>query len=66
MRPSEKRCPTGSRSPQLVRVAIVGGGINLLPHATRELTELGLLDALLAVGIPLAGHTSVTPQRVWV
>src|SRR5690242_16922690 len=28
----------------------LGVGINLLPHSVRELAELGLLDALLAVG----------------
>jgi 2-polyprenyl-6-methoxyphenol hydroxylase-like FAD-dependent oxidoreductase len=32
----------------------LGVGSNVLPHATRELTELGLLDALDAVGIPTA------------
>ncbi|MHB8645363.1 MAG: flavin-dependent oxidoreductase [Thermomicrobiales bacterium] len=29
----------------------LGVGINLLPHAVRELTDLGLLDALDAVGV---------------
>jgi 2-polyprenyl-6-methoxyphenol hydroxylase-like FAD-dependent oxidoreductase len=29
----------------------LGVGINLLPHATKELAELGLLDALDAVGV---------------
>ncbi len=29
----------------------LGVGINLLPHAVRELTDLGLLDALVAVGV---------------
>lgn len=29
----------------------LGVGINLLPHAVRELTDLGLLDALIAVGV---------------
>ena len=29
----------------------LGVGINLLPHATRELSELGLLPALDAVGV---------------
>ena len=29
----------------------LGVGINLLPHAMRELTELGLLDALRAVAV---------------
>ena len=32
----------------------LGVGINVLPHATRDLTEFGLLDALDAVGIPTA------------
>ena len=29
----------------------LGVGINLPPHAVKELTELGLLDALLAAGV---------------
>ena len=32
----------------------LGVGINLQPHAVRELTELGLLDALDAIGIRTA------------
>jgi 2-polyprenyl-6-methoxyphenol hydroxylase-like FAD-dependent oxidoreductase len=32
----------------------LGVGINLLPHAVRELSELGLADALDAIGIPTA------------
>lgn len=32
----------------------LGVGINILPHAVRELTELGLLDDLCGVGIPTA------------
>ncbi|AUX20358.1 hypothetical protein SOCEGT47_008260 [Sorangium cellulosum] len=32
----------------------LGVGINLLPHAVRELTELGLADELAATGIPTA------------
>lgn len=32
----------------------LGVGINLLPHAVRELSELGLADALAATGIPTA------------
>ena len=32
----------------------LGVGINVLPHAVRELTELGLLDDLYAIGIPTA------------
>lgn len=45
----------------------LGVGIVLQPHAVRELTELGLLDALLAVGIPVAELTyySKHGQRIW-
>ncbi len=45
----------------------LGVGINLLPHAVRELTELGLLDALLVVGIPTAEFFYFTKrgQRIW-
>jgi 5-methylphenazine-1-carboxylate 1-monooxygenase len=45
----------------------LGVGINVLPHAVRELAELGLLDELGAVGVPTAewclysGHG----QRIW-
>jgi 5-methylphenazine-1-carboxylate 1-monooxygenase len=49
------------------RVKELGVGINLLPHATRELTELGLLDALDMVGIPTAelAYYSTHGQRIW-
>lgn len=45
----------------------LGVGINLLPHSVRELTELGLLDALLAVGIPTAEFYYFTRrgQQIW-
>ena len=45
----------------------LGVGINVLPHGARELAELGLLDELLAVGIPTAELVSYTKrgQRVW-
>src|SRR5438132_6354294 len=45
----------------------LGVGINVLPHAVRELTELGLLDALYGVGIPTAEHVfySKHGQRIW-
>ena len=45
----------------------LGVGINLLPHATRGLTELGLLDELMAVGIPTAelAFYSKYGQRIW-
>ena len=45
----------------------LGVGINVLPHAVRELAELGLLDDLYAVAIPtqeLVYH-SKTGQRIW-
>lgn len=32
----------------------LGVGINVLPHAVRELTELGLADELAAIGVPTA------------
>src|SRR5262244_1730800 len=32
----------------------LGVGINVMPHATRELTELGLLEELYEMGIPTA------------
>jgi 5-methylphenazine-1-carboxylate 1-monooxygenase len=45
----------------------LGVGINVLPHATRELTELGLLDELDAVGVPTAELALYTKhgQRIW-
>jgi 2-polyprenyl-6-methoxyphenol hydroxylase-like FAD-dependent oxidoreductase len=45
----------------------LGVGIMLQPHAVRELSELGLLDELLAVGIPptqLAYYTKLG-QLIW-
>jgi 5-methylphenazine-1-carboxylate 1-monooxygenase len=48
-------------------VSELGVGINVLPHAVRELTELGLLEDLLAVGIATAEWVlySKHGQRVW-
>jgi 2-polyprenyl-6-methoxyphenol hydroxylase-like FAD-dependent oxidoreductase len=48
-------------------VKALGVGINVLPHAVRELTELGLLDELTAVGIPTAEYVlySKHGQRIW-
>jgi 2-polyprenyl-6-methoxyphenol hydroxylase-like FAD-dependent oxidoreductase len=45
----------------------LGVGINVLPHAVRELTELGLLDDLSAVGIPTADFIYATRlgQQIW-
>ena len=45
----------------------LGVGINLMPHAVRELTELGLGDELAATGIPTAGHMHFDRHgnRIW-
>ncbi|MFD0904898.1 flavin-dependent oxidoreductase [Actinomadura sediminis] len=45
----------------------LGVGINLLPHAVRELTELGLGDELAEIGIPTAEmvHFDRYGGRIW-
>jgi 2-polyprenyl-6-methoxyphenol hydroxylase-like FAD-dependent oxidoreductase len=45
----------------------VGVGINLLPHAIRELTELGLFDALDSVSVRTGGlgYHNRFGQRIW-
>lgn len=45
----------------------LGVGVNILPHAVRELTEIGLLNALYDVGIPTAEWIlySKHGQRIW-
>jgi len=45
----------------------LGVGINLMPHAVRELTELGLADELAATGIPTAEmvHFDRHGHRIW-
>src|SRR5271156_1275663 len=45
----------------------LGVGINVLPHAVRELTELGLADVLAGAGIPTAelAYYSKHGQRIW-
>jgi len=45
----------------------LGVGINLLPHAVRELTELGLGDSLTATGIATAEmvHFDRHGNRIW-
>ena len=45
----------------------LGVGINLMPHAVRELTELGLGDELAATGIPTAEmvHFDRHGNRIW-
>lgn len=49
------------------RIAPLGVGINVLPHAVRELTELGLLEALLSLGIPTErlAYYSRLGQEIW-
>ncbi len=49
------------------RLAPLGVGINVLPHAVRELTELGLQDALLSLGVPTArlAYYSRRGQEIW-
>ncbi len=48
-------------------LAPVGVGINLLPHAVRELSELGLQERLAAVAIPTAAlaYHSRHGQLIW-
>ena len=48
-------------------VAPLGVGINILPHAVRELTELGLGDALENIGVATAelAYFSKRGQRIW-
>ncbi|HZD26027.1 MAG TPA: flavin-dependent oxidoreductase [Alphaproteobacteria bacterium] len=45
----------------------LGVGINVLPHAVRELTELGLQDALAASGVPTRelAYYSKRGQLIW-
>ncbi|WP_329564729.1 flavin-dependent oxidoreductase [Kitasatospora sp. NBC_01266] len=45
----------------------LGVGINLLPHAVRELTELGLADRLAAIGVPTAelAYFNQHGQLIW-
>lgn len=49
------------------RLAPLGVGINLLPHAVRELTELGLGAALERAGVPTAelAYYSKHGARIW-
>ncbi|WP_417520031.1 flavin-dependent oxidoreductase [Minwuia sp.] len=48
-------------------IRALGVGINLLPHAVRELTELGLADALAATAIPTAEliYANRHGQQIW-
>jgi 2-polyprenyl-6-methoxyphenol hydroxylase-like FAD-dependent oxidoreductase len=45
----------------------LGVGINLLPHAVRELTEMGLLPELEALGVPIDAlvYRMVDGREVW-
>ncbi|GAA2605659.1 flavin-dependent oxidoreductase [Streptomyces tubercidicus] len=45
----------------------LGVGINLLPHAVRELTELGLADRLAAIAVPTAelAYYNRYGQAIW-
>lgn len=45
----------------------LGVGINLLPHAIRELTDLGLADRIAAVAIPTAAlvYANRHGQEIW-
>ncbi|WP_431929968.1 flavin-dependent oxidoreductase [Nonomuraea jabiensis] len=45
----------------------LGVGINILPHAVRELIDLGLGDRLAKIGVATADLTFFTPygQRIW-
>ncbi|WP_020661485.1 flavin-dependent oxidoreductase [Amycolatopsis benzoatilytica] len=45
----------------------LGVGINVLPHAVRELAELGLQDELSRIGVPTADYTyySRHGQQIW-
>jgi 5-methylphenazine-1-carboxylate 1-monooxygenase len=49
------------------KVEPLGVGINTLPHAVRELTELGLQDALAQTAIPTTGlaYYSKRGQPIW-
>ncbi|WP_416899531.1 MAG: flavin-dependent oxidoreductase [Minwuia sp.] len=48
-------------------IRALGVGINLLPHAVRELTELGLQDELAATAIPTAEliYANRHGQQIW-
>jgi 2-polyprenyl-6-methoxyphenol hydroxylase-like FAD-dependent oxidoreductase len=51
----------------VAKPAPLGVGINLLPHATRELTELGLLDDLGKLGVQIEELVYLTAdgREVW-
>ena len=41
----------------------LGVGINLLPHAMRELTELGLLEDLRQIGVEIQDYLDILSSR---
>jgi len=51
----------------VARMAPLGVGINCLPHAVRELTELGLAEALVNTGIATRElvYTNKFGKRIW-
>src|SRR5690606_4303202 len=51
----------------VARMSPLGVGINCLPHAVRELTELGLADALMATGVATRElvFTNKFGKRIW-
>lgn len=51
----------------VTKPAPLGVGINLLPHAVRELTELGLLDELLGLGVAIEdlNYLTASGELVW-
>jgi hypothetical protein len=66
---SRRRVPGGCSDPQpgSRQLGLAAASMRQPVHATRELTELGLLDALAAVVIPAAELTyySTHGQRIW-
>ena len=52
---------------QAAVLAPLGVGINLLPHAVRELTDLGLLDELRKIGVEIDELVYLTKwgRRIW-
>ena len=51
----------------VAKPAPLGVGINLLPHATRELTELGLLGDLQRIGVDMRALVYLTRygREIW-
>ncbi len=51
----------------VTKIAPLGVGINVLPHAVRELTDLGLLDELRTLGVEIDELVYLTKdgRRIW-